>query len=181
MGLWRINSLVGAPRLAWNQCKNSKSAPISRRAGENWRVRPRFKISLFGKLPSACRIQHYYWPSRTTTMVSQTKHLKIGGAVILVTAALVIGLSVGLTQKKNGEADTFRRAARLSIKPTSRRPKRPTRKPTTRKPTTKTPTRRPTTKVPTSAQQYTVLEKVKHDQTSFTWVLTSQRQALISC
>ena len=95
-------------------------------------------------------------------MVSQ--NLKIGGAVILVTVALVIGLSVGLTQNKNGEADTFRRAtSRQSIKPTSRRPTRPT-----RKPTTKTPTRRPTTKIPTSTQKYTVLEKVKHDQTSFT-------------
>jgi len=112
-------------------------------------------------------------------MVFRTKLLKIGGAVILVTAALVIGLSVGLSQE-------VRRAARQSIKPTSRRRTRPTRKPTnkkptrsikptsrrptrpTRKPTNRTPTRRPTTKIPTPTQKYTVLEKVKHDQTSFT-------------
>lgn len=97
-----------------------------------------------------------YNKSGDSTMVFRTKLLKIGGAVILVTAALVIGLSVGLSQE-------VRRATRQSIKPTSRRPTRPTRKPTNR-----TPTRRPTTKIPTPSQKYTVLEKVKHDQTSFT-------------
>lgn len=86
-------------------------------------------------------------------MVFKTKHLQTGGAVvILITAALIIGLSVGLSQK---EAESeIRRAARQSIKPTSRRPTRPTRKPTNR--------------TPTPTQKYTVLEKVKHDQTSFT-------------
>lgn len=108
---------------------------------------------------SAIRLIH-----KTTTMVFQTKHLKIGGAVILITAALIIGLSVGLSQKNEEAKSEVHRAARQSsIKPTSRRPTRPTRKPTNR-----TPTRRPTTKIPTTTQTYTVMEIVKHDKTSFT-------------
>lgn len=105
-------------------------------------------------------------------MVFQTKHLKIGGAVILITAALIIGLSVGLSQKNEEAKSEVHRAARQSsIKPTSRRPTRkPTNRTPTRMPTTKIPTttRRPSTKIPTPTQTYTVMEIVKHDKTSFT-------------